>query len=94
MRKSKFHKDKDIQIEGAVFGGLKNGDQKEEILLESFYGGQSEVMSYSNKLKHPSFDNYTEISSVLQMKRSNTMKIRVKFEKPDRLKMNLASQGG
>lgn len=103
MRKSKFHKDKDIQIEGAVFQGLKNGDQKEEILLESFYAGQSEVMSYSNKLKHPSFDNYTEISSVLQMKRSNTMKIQVKLETPDRLKtvndesnlkMNLASQGG
>ena len=60
-------------------------------------------MSYSNKLKHPSFDNYTEISSVLQMKRSNTMKIQVKLETPDRLKtvndesnlkMNLASQGG
>ncbi|URD78915.1 PHD [Musa troglodytarum] len=103
MRKSKFHKDKDIQIEGAVFRGLKNGDQKEEILLESFYAGQAEAMSCSNKLKRPSFDNYTEISSVLQMKRSNTMKIRVKFEKPDRLrtvtgesnlKMNLASQGG
>ena len=60
-------------------------------------------MSYSNKLKHPSFDNYTEISSVLQMKRSNTVKIQVKLETPDRLKtvndesnlkMNLASQGG
>ncbi|XP_064935184.1 uncharacterized protein LOC135587553 [Musa acuminata AAA Group] len=79
MRKSKFHKDKDIQIEGAVFRSLKNGDQKEEILLESFYAGQSE------------------------MKRSNTMKIQVKLETPDRLKtvndesnlkMNLASQGG
>ncbi|CAL9038335.1 unnamed protein product [Musa banksii] len=43
MRKSKFHKDMDIQIEGAVFRGLKNGDQKEEILLESFYAGQSEL---------------------------------------------------
>lgn len=60
-------------------------------------------MSYGNKLKHPSFDNYTEISSVLQMKRSNTVKIQVKLETPDRLKtvndesnlkMNLASQGG
>ncbi|CAL9146765.1 unnamed protein product [Musa hybrid cultivar] len=79
MRKSKFHKDKDIQIEGAVFRSLKNGDQNEEILLESFYAGQSE------------------------MKRSNTMKIQVKLETPDRLKtvndesnlkMNLASQGG
>ncbi|URE31118.1 hypothetical protein MUK42_13051 [Musa troglodytarum] len=85
MRKSKFHKDKDIQIEGAVFRGLENGDQKEEILLESFML-QSEAMSCSNKLKRPSLDNYTEISSVLQMKRRNTMKIRVKFEKPDRLR--------